>query len=153
MAIYAAGYLNTRDEAGATTVPAPVSQPALTSGGAIVTAPTATVSRGRADTLPSAPASASGSTQASYRDGQYTGLGTSRHGNIEVQVVVQGGRIVSADVSRCATRYPCSRISSLTGETVQRQAAPVNYVSGATDSSNAYKAAVRNALAQALAQG
>src|SRR5690242_10345443 len=31
-----------------------------------------------------------------YKDGTYTGVGTSRHGDIQAQVVIQNGKIVSA---------------------------------------------------------
>ncbi|MGI8689358.1 MAG: FMN-binding protein [Thermomicrobiales bacterium] len=84
-----------------------------------------------------------------YRDGSYTGLGSSRHGNIGVTVVVQGGKIASAKISQCGTRYPCSMISALPGEVVAQQSANVDFVSGATDSSTAFAAAVANALAKA----
>jgi len=88
-------------------------------------------------------------TTAAYKDGTYTGTGTSRHGNITASVVVQGGKIVSADITQCGTRYPCSDIASLPGQVVARQSAPVNLVSGATDSSHAYQGAIQNALMQA----
>ena len=91
-----------------------------------------------------APASAS----RAYRDGSYVGLGRSRHGNIEVTVVVQGGKIASAEISKCGTRYPCSMISALPGEVVAHQSANVDFVSGATDSSIAFTTAVANALAK-----
>jgi uncharacterized protein with FMN-binding domain len=95
-----------------------------------------------------APASASGASGA-YRDGSYVGLGRSRHGNIEVTVAVQGGKIVAARVSQCGTRYPCSMIGALPGEVVAHQSANVDFVSGATDSSTAFTQAVANALAKA----
>jgi uncharacterized protein with FMN-binding domain len=90
-------------------------------------------------------------TQASaaYRDGTYVGTGTSRHGSIEATVVVQGGTIVSAQVTGCGTRWPCSRVTALPGQVVARQSAAVDLVSGATDSSVAYRGAVAAALAQA----
>lgn len=83
-----------------------------------------------------------------YKDGSYVGLGRSRHGNIEATVVVQGGKIVSAKISQCLTRYPCSMIAGLPGEVVAQQSAAVDFVSGATDSSTAFQQAVANALAQ-----
>jgi uncharacterized protein with FMN-binding domain len=83
-----------------------------------------------------------------YKDGSYVGLGRSRHGNIEATVVVQGGKIVSAKISQCLTRYPCSMIAALPGEVVAQQSAAVDFVSGATDSSTAYQQAVANALAK-----
>ena len=96
------------------------------------------------------PAAPSQQQQAgTYRDGTFTGLGTSRHGNIEATVVIKGGKIVSATVTSCQTRFPCSWVSPLVTEVVSRQSAPVDYVSGATDSSRAYRQAVSNALARA----
>jgi uncharacterized protein with FMN-binding domain len=90
-----------------------------------------------------------GQVQAGYKDGTYVGLGTSRHGDIDATVVIQGGVIVSAKVTRCMTRYPCSDVTPLVSETTAIQATPVHHVSGASDSSRAYKMAVANALAQA----
>jgi uncharacterized protein with FMN-binding domain len=83
------------------------------------------------------------------RDGSYVGSGFSRHGDIEATLVVSGGRIVSANVSMCGTRYPCSKVTSLVREVVSTQSAPVDLVSGATDSSYAYHDAVVKALSQA----
>jgi uncharacterized protein with FMN-binding domain len=85
-----------------------------------------------------------------YRDGTYVGQGFSRHGGIEATVVIAGGKIASADISNCSTRYPCSDVDPLIPEVVSRQAAPVHHISGATDSSNAYHDAVIKALAQAV---
>ncbi len=89
------------------------------------------------------------SVAGTYRDGSYTGLGSSRHGTIGVTVVVQGGKIASAKNSQCGTRYPCSMISALPGAVVTQQSATVDFVSGATDSSTAFTDAVANALAKA----
>jgi uncharacterized protein with FMN-binding domain len=88
------------------------------------------------------------STASTYKDGTYTGTGTSRHGSIQATVVVQNGKIVSAQITGSTTRYPTSRIASLPDEVVSTQSTNVNYVSGATDSSTAYLQAVANALAQ-----
>jgi uncharacterized protein with FMN-binding domain len=104
-----------------------------------------------------APARASGSAAQSqqttgYRDGTYVGVGNSRHGGIQATVVVSGGKITSASVTGCGTRYPCSKVTPLVNQVLTLQAAPMNYVSGATDSSQAYTQAVKNALAQAKAQ-
>ena len=69
----------------------------------------------------------------------------------EATVVIKGGRIVSANVSQCLTRYPCSYIAALPGQVIARQSAQVDLVSRATDSSMAYRTAVTKALAQAQA--
>ena len=76
-------------------------------------------------------------------------VGTSRHGDIEATVVIKNGKIVSADVSDCGTRYPCLDVNPLIDEVVKIQSSPVHYMSGASDSSKAYTAAVKSALAQA----
>jgi uncharacterized protein with FMN-binding domain len=89
---------------------------------------------------------------AGYRDGTYVGVGNSRHGGIQVSVVVKSGKVTSASVTGCGTRYPCSKVNPLVSEVVNRQGAPVDYVSGATDSSMAYIQAVRSALSQASSQ-
>ncbi len=97
------------------------------------------------------PSSASSATTAKYKDGTYTGVGYSPHGGVQVSVVVKGGKIVSADVTGCSTRYPCSVVDGLPQEVVSQQTYQVDYVSGATDSSMAYQGAVEQALAQAQA--
>jgi uncharacterized protein with FMN-binding domain len=84
-----------------------------------------------------------------WKDGTYTGWGYSRHGNIEAQVVVEGGRIASAVISQCRTRYSCSVIERLPPEVAQRQSPDVDYVSGATQSADAFYGAVVEALAKA----
>lgn len=116
----------------------------------------ATVGRSALAVAPVAPAPtatvapAPTATQAAgYRDGQYAGQGSSRHGDVEALVVIKNGKIASAAITGCQTRYPCSIISSLPGEVVARQSVNVDLVSGATDSSSAYLEAIQSALAQA----
>jgi uncharacterized protein with FMN-binding domain len=79
----------------------------------------------------------------------FYGWGTSRHGDIEAKVEIRDGRIISAEVSQCLTRYSCSWISHLPGQVVTRQSADVDYVSGATQSANAFYYAVIEALTKA----
>jgi uncharacterized protein with FMN-binding domain len=83
------------------------------------------------------------------RDGTYSGWGTSRHGDIQATIVIDNGRITSASISQCLTRYSCSWIAELIPQVAQRQSADVDYVSGATQSSNAFYYAVLEALAKA----
>jgi uncharacterized protein with FMN-binding domain len=85
----------------------------------------------------------------SWKDGTYTGWGYSRHGNIEAEVVIEGGRIASALISQCRTRYSCSVIDRLPPQVAQRQSPDVDYVSGATQSADAFYGAVVAALAKA----
>jgi uncharacterized protein with FMN-binding domain len=88
-------------------------------------------------------------TKSPYRDGHYSGWGSSRHGDIEATVVIEDGRIASATITRCLTRYSCSWIAHLPGQVVSRQGADVDYVSGATQSTDAFYYAVVDALSKA----
>jgi uncharacterized protein with FMN-binding domain len=84
-----------------------------------------------------------------WKDGTYTGWGTSRHGDIQASVVIEGGKIASATIAQCLTRYSCSVIDRLPPEVPQRQSAEVDYISGATQSTNAFYYAVVEALGKA----
>lgn len=84
-----------------------------------------------------------------WKDGTYTGWGYSRHGNIEASVVIERGRIASATISQCRTRYSCSVIDKLPPEVAERQSPDVDYVSGATQSADAFYGAVVEALSKA----
>lgn len=114
---------------------------------------TSGASQAPATTAPVAPSPTPTKVPAAsgFRDGTFVGVGNSRHGGIQVSIVVKGGKITSASVTGCGTRYPCSKVNPLVGEVVSRQGPPVDYVSGATDSSMAYIQAVRTALSQASA--
>jgi uncharacterized protein with FMN-binding domain len=83
------------------------------------------------------------------RDGVYYGWGTSRHGDIQASVEIKSGKIIGAYISQCLTQYSCSWVSALPGQVLQRQSAEVDYVSGATQSSNAFYYAVIDALKKA----
>jgi uncharacterized protein with FMN-binding domain len=87
-----------------------------------------------------------------WRDGSYSGWGTSRHGDIKAQVVIRNGRIVEASILSCETRWPCDVISTIFNQPVERQSADVDRVSRATESANAYYFALVAALGDALAQ-
>jgi uncharacterized protein with FMN-binding domain len=85
----------------------------------------------------------------SWKDGAYSGWGTSRHGDIQAQVVIEGGRIASAPITQCLTRYSCSVIAKLPPQVAERQSPEVDYISGATQSTNAFYYAVVEALSKA----
>jgi uncharacterized protein with FMN-binding domain len=84
-----------------------------------------------------------------YKDGTYLGWGTSRHGDIQAQVVIEDGRIKAATIAQCLTRYSCNVISNLPPQVAQRQSPETDYVSGATQSTNAFYFAVVEALSKA----
>lgn len=110
-------------------------------------APDSSSKAGGAQTADSA-ASASDKSRP-YKDGTYSGWGTSRHGDIEASVLIKDGRIAAAIVSQCLTQYSCSWISELPGQVVARQSPEVDFVSGATQSTNAFYYAVVEALKKA----
>jgi uncharacterized protein with FMN-binding domain len=87
--------------------------------------------------------------EARFKDGAYLGWGYCRHGDIQASVVVEAGRITSATIARCLTRYSCSWIEALPGQVVSRQNPEVDYVSGATESTDAFHDAVADALSKA----
>ena len=84
-----------------------------------------------------------------YRDGTYYGWGYSRHGDIQAYVTIENGRIAAAGIEKCWTRYSCSWIQHLPAQVVSRQSPEVDYVSGATQSVNAFYGGIVEALAKA----
>jgi uncharacterized protein with FMN-binding domain len=103
--------------------------------------------------LPAAPAPIAPPAPApaapAWKDGTYYGWGTSRHGDIQAEVVIEGGRIASATIAQCRTRYSCSVIDRLPPQVAMRQSPEVDYVSRATQSTNAFYYAVVEALGKA----
>jgi len=121
--------------APAATTSTPTATPTPTPGVALTASPTPSPSP-----TPAAPA---------YKDGTFSGWGTSRHGDIEATVIIENGKIASAVISQCLTRYSCSWVSHLQGQVVTRQSPEVDYVTGATQSTNAFYYAVVQALSKA----
>ena len=64
-------------------------------------------------------------------------------------MVIEGGRIASATIAQCNTRYSCSVIDEIIPQPVKRQSPDVDNVSGATQSADAFYYAVVEALAKA----
>lgn len=127
--------------------PAPAAPASLSGGAAVPPGGPGSASPVPAASLP--PLTADTAHTLGLHDGTYTGWGTSRHGDIEATVVVANGRIASASISRCLTRYSCSWIAHLQKQVVDRQSPEVDYVSGATQSTNAFYYAVVEALSKA----
>jgi uncharacterized protein with FMN-binding domain len=98
---------------------------------------------------PPAPPAPPAPARPIYKDGTYYGWGTSRHGDIQAAVVIQDGRIASATIAQCFTRYSCSVIAKLPPQVTERQSPETDYVSGATQSTNAFYYAVVEALSKA----
>ncbi|MEO6567975.1 MAG: hypothetical protein ABIO94_04370 [Opitutaceae bacterium] len=84
-----------------------------------------------------------------WKDGTFSGWGYCRHGEIQATLVIKEGRIVSAIVSICQTRYSCDVIAKIIPQVVERQSAEVDTVSRATQSADAFYGAVTSALALA----
>lgn len=157
----------THDATHAPAASAPTSTPASTSSSTTATSTTSTTSTAATASGASAPpavavdsptvaaaAAATATTQAApkagaHRDGVFWGRGTSRHGDIVATIEIKDGRIISAVISQCLTRYSCSWISALPGQVVARQSADVDTVSGATQSADAFYWAIVQALSQA----
>jgi len=106
----------------------------------ILAAPIATAPELPAPPAPPAP---------TWKDGTYYGWGSSRHGDIQAAVVIEAGRIASATIAQCLTRYSCSVISRLPPQVAERQSPETDYVSGATQSTDAFYYAVVDALRKA----
>lgn len=84
-----------------------------------------------------------------FKDGTYYGWGSCRHGDIQASVTIQDGKIASAAITQCLTRYSCSWISDLPNQVVKRQSPEVDYVSGASQSTDAFYGAIVSALSKA----
>ncbi len=84
-----------------------------------------------------------------WRDGYYTGWGTSPHGDIEARVTIKDGKIVEAGILTCATRYPCYVIDTILNQPVVWQSPDVDRVSRATESADAYYWGLVQALKKA----
>ena len=152
-AIYLAGFVYTRGaDAGlaavATSPAATTSTAAAPTSTAVATSTAAATSTPVAAATPTSTATAASAT-AAYRDGTYTGSGTSRRGNVNVSVTIQSGRIANVTISSVTTQYPVSRIAALPAQVVARQSGLVDNVSGATYSAQAFSLAVQAALSKA----
>ena len=85
-----------------------------------------------------------------YKDGTYSGWGTSRHGDIQASVTIYSGRITAVSIAQCRTRYSCDVIAHLPGKVLKDQTPEkLNNVSGATQSVDAFYYAVVDAMNKA----
>jgi uncharacterized protein with FMN-binding domain len=102
-------------------------------------------------TAPVAAAAAPNAASATvvYKDGTYLGWGHSRHGDIQSFVIIEKGRIVHSGVEKCRTRWPCTLVDHLPAQVVKRQSPDVDFVSGATESGNAFYWGIVDALMKA----
>jgi uncharacterized protein with FMN-binding domain len=139
----------------AATEPAPVDRGHLIDGAAATPSNTGGVPATNTEAQPAAnaaPAEIAPITPPGlgrFKDGTYQGRGSCIHGDIQAQVVVKNGRIIEATISSCETRYSCDWLDPILPQVAARQSAFVDYVSGATDSTDAFSAAVTDALLKA----
>jgi len=122
-AIYAAGYFTTETQAS-------LQQPASYSQASVKTG--------------------SSQSNSKYKDGTFYGTGSNRRGEIQVAVTMKGDKITDVEISDFAMHYSEQDVVHLPQEVVRIQSAQVKNVSGATYSTQAFKDAVDQALAQAL---
>ena len=64
-------------------------------------------------------------------------------------MTIAAGRITEAKIAQCWTRYSCSWIDPVVPQVAARQSPNVDYVSGATQSVDAFYWAVVDALSKA----
>lgn len=118
----------------------------------ITPAPTSTSD----STNPTPTPSSAGGSSGQYKDGTYTGPVTDAfYGNYQVQAVIRGGKLVDV----VFLQYPNDNRTSLSintqasvylkQEAIAAQSANVDIVSGASDSSQAFRQSLSSALSQA----
>ena len=97
-------------------------------------------------------------TVASYKDGTYTGTAEDTpYGLVQIAVVVSGGKIVDVNFLSMPSDQGHSRDVTAFAEpllkqtTLSSQSANIDFVSGATTSSEAYQMSLQAALNQAQA--
>lgn len=86
--------------------------------------------------------------QGNYKDGTYTGTGKGNNGDITVEVTVEGGNVVSVEMTdhnETPGIYEAAR-RNVIGDIIRKQTTEVDGVSGATNSSNGIREAVEQAL-------
>ncbi|MFP3126194.1 FMN-binding protein [Ectobacillus funiculus] len=81
-----------------------------------------------------------------YKDGTFTGTGMNRRGEMEVAVTLKKDKITDVQIINWGMHYSESDIAGLPDEVIQRQSANVDFVSGATYSSQAFTDAIQDAL-------
>ncbi|MHB8509621.1 MAG: FMN-binding protein [Candidatus Dormibacteria bacterium] len=124
---------------------------------AIVPSPAPDTTGGTPTPSSSATAQASPSSSGGrYRDGQFTGSDISmRFGDVQVKVIVKGGRIADVQTPQMPFDRPRSADISqqaaplLHDEVLQAQSAQIDSLSGATYTSDAYDQSLQSALDQA----
>jgi uncharacterized protein with FMN-binding domain len=126
----------------------------LSNGNAIYVAPTTTPSQ--VATSPVVAPVPAPKKLGPYTDGQYIGsVADAYYGNVQVEAIIQNGQIVDVKFlqypnDRNTSRYINSQaMPYLTQEAIQTQNTNVNIISGATDTSSAFRESLASALTKA----
>lgn len=93
---------------------------------------------------------------ASYRDGEYAGISADAfYGRVEVVAIISGGRIVEVKFldypkeAQTSVQISGRAVPMLQTEAIEAQSAEVDIVSGATETSLAFRESLASALAKA----
>ena len=111
-------------------------------------------------TQPTNTTSSSGSTttqtsSASYKDGTYNGTTDTAYGTVSIAVVINGGKITDVQFLQMPSDQGHSREVTAFAEpllkqtTLQNQSANIDFVSGATSTSDGFQQSLQAALDQA----
>lgn len=114
------------------------------------------ISSGSPPPTPIKSSPSAGKSPSIYKDGEFTGdVADAYYGNVQVKAVILGGKIVDVQfLDYPQDRNTSRRINSqampyLTQEAVQAQSAQVDIVSGATQTSRAFRESLQSALDKA----
>jgi uncharacterized protein with FMN-binding domain len=151
-ALASAGILAAGWQAGAQAIEASQVTGVTTSGGT-----NGTASSGSGSSSTSGSGTAGGGSRAAsssaLKDGSYTGaVESTRFGNVQVQLVVSGGKITDVkalqltDAERRSQMISATAAPILRSEVLQAQSGNVDTVSGATVTSDAYLSSLQAAL-------
>lgn len=139
-------------DTGTSAAPTPISVTDTTPPADSQTAPTAPVGNAMMQTMPM-----HGAMMSGYRDGTYDGsTADAFYGMVQVRMTISGGKItnvafLSYPSDRATSRYISSQATPiLAQEAIQIQSANVDIVSGATQTSLAFRTSLGDALAKAL---
>lgn len=123
--------------------------------------PTSTPTPGNSGAVPKptatpAPATPTPKPRTGMKDGTFTGsVEDAFYGNIQVQAVISGGRLVDVlfvqypSDNRTSISINAQALPILKSEAIAAQSANIDMVSGASDSSPAFARSLSNALSQA----
>jgi len=99
----------------------------------------------------------SSTAPAAYKDGTFTGQAQdTAYGTVQIAVVINGGKIVTVNLLQMPSDQGHSQeVTRVAGPmlkqtTIQKQSANIDFVSGATSTSEGYQMSLQSALDQAV---